>query len=112
MRFLLVCLAFLFVTAAMLLDNITTHYALTMYTDQGVVEGNPFARGMFNLVGLTPGLLLNTVLSIGVYIFLVCTRRMTASTKILFLILMGSLRFSAGINNLAVISSMALLGGN
>ena len=111
MRFL-VFIAFLFTMIAMLLDNHTTHYALTVYSNQGAVEGNPIAKQVFDLVGLTPGLILSTVLAIGLYIFIACSRRMMARTKILILMLLGSLRFAAGLNNLAVISAMALLGGN
>lgn len=111
MRFL-VCLAFLFAAAAMLLDNHTTHYALTVHADQGTYEANPLARGLFALLGLAPGLVVSTVLATGLYIFVACTHRMKAATKILVLVLLGTIRFSAGLNNLAVISAMALLGGS
>ncbi len=112
MRLLLVCVAFLFTMIAMMLDNHTTHYALTVYSNQGAVEGNPIARQLFDLVGLEPGLILSTVLATGLYIFVACTRRMVASTKIAILMLLGSIRFTAGISNMSVISTLALLGGN
>ncbi len=108
MRFL-ICLAFLFAAASMLLDNHTTHYALTVYAGQGTYEANPIARGVFHLLGLTPGLVITAVLAIGLYTFVACTHRMTASAKILILVLLGTLRFSAGLNNMAVISAMALI---
>lgn len=108
MRFL-ICLAFLFAAASMLLDNHTTHYALTVHAGQGTYEANPIARGLFSLAGLTPGLVISGVLAMGLYVFVACTHRMAASAKILILVLLGTLRFSAGLNNMAVISAMALL---
>ena len=109
---LLVCLAFLFATSSMLLDNYSTYLALSQYPLQ-TYEHNPIFREVFGAVGLQWGIMLNVLVCMGAYIFLAGPwMRLAASTRTLILVLLGTIRFSAWTNNLAVISLITLQGGS
>ena len=106
----IVGLTLVFAVAGFALDNYTTWYALTAFAGQ-VVETNPITRTGFDFGGLAPTLLGNFFLGVGVCIYIARCHLGSVSTKVLILGLLGLIRWSAGLNNLVMLYSMAGMCG-
>ncbi len=105
MRFVLGSLVILF----NLLDNTTTFVCLSA-TVPGfqVIEANPFARWLFDAIGLLEGLLVETVITCAAVGFLVFTRRFPPRVKLSLLLVLVVLPAWAVVNNLSVMKSIGL----
>ncbi|HZO07979.1 MAG TPA: DUF5658 family protein [Myxococcota bacterium] len=78
-----------------------------------VSEANPLAGWIFEALGLAPGLLLDSVVTLAALAFLLSTRLVPAPTKRIFLAVVIAWTGYAVVNNLHAIASMGLspLGG-
>lgn len=78
-----------------------------------VTEANPIAQWLFGSVGLVPGLLLDSAVTIGAVAFLLTTKRLGLATKYGFFGLIAFVTGVAVANNLVAISAIgiSLLGG-
>ena len=89
------------------LDNLTTFFCLRAPIEGfQVIEANPFARWLFEKIGLTEGLAFEAVLTTGAIAFLVLTPRIPKRPKILLLSALVLLPAWAAINNLHVMNSI------
>ena len=85
------------------LDNATTYLALTCFAEQ-VYETNPIARLEFGLIGLAPSLLINFFMGLGMGAYIATTRYIQEdATRGLILTGLGFIRWTAGLNNLAIL---------
>lgn len=78
-----------------------------------VIEANPIAEWLFGSLGLVPGLMLDSAVTIGAVAFVVTTQHLGMATKYGFF---GLIAFTTGVavvNNLHAISAIGipLLGG-
>ena len=73
-----------------------------------VSEANPIADWLFGSVGLVPGLLVDTTLTLGAIAFLLTTRRLSSSVKYCYFGLIVVWTGFAVINNLQAISAIGL----
>ena len=91
------------------LDNLTTYLSLSTATPGfEVYEANPFARWLFEAVGLMEGLLLETLITTGAVCFLVLSPRISNKIRFGVLILLTVLPAWATINNLHVMREVGL----
>ena len=105
MRFLLGGMVLIF----NLLDNATTFLCLKgPVPGYEVFEANPVARWLFDTIGLTEGLLLETALTTAAVAFLVVTPRIPARTRLLLLVFLTALPAWAVANNLQVIHEVGI----
>ena len=103
MRFLLGGLVLIF----NLLDNATTFVCLTApATGFEIFEANPVARWLFEVAGLTEGLVIETLITTAAVVFLVMTTRIAAAPKLLLLFVLTVLPAWAVANNLQVIQEV------
>jgi hypothetical protein len=105
MRFVLGMLVILFNLA----DNATTflclHRPIPGFT---VVEVNPFARWLFNSVGLTEGLLIEMIITLAAVGFLVFSKRLSPQIKLIVLTVLIVLPAWAVVNNLNVMKAIGV----
>jgi hypothetical protein len=90
-------------------DHWTTYLCLrTPLAGWEVTEANPIADWLFGSVGLVPGLLVDSALTLGAVGFLLITRRVSSSVKFCFFGLIVTWTGFAVINNLQAISTIGL----
>jgi hypothetical protein len=90
-------------------DHWTTYLCLrTPLAGWEVTEANPIADWLFGSVGLVPGLLVDSALTLGAVGFLLITRRVSSSVKFCFFGLLVTWTGFAVINNLQAISTIGL----
>lgn len=95
-------------------DHWTTYLCLrTPNVGWEVTEVNPLAEWLFGSVGLVPGLLVDSVVTVGAVAFLLTTTRFGVATKYGFFGLIAFVTGVAVVNNLVAISAIgiSLLGG-
>ena len=91
------------------LDNLTTFLSLTRATPGfEVYEANPFARWMFDAVGLMPGLLIETLVTTVAVGFLVFAPRIAPSVRLTLLGVLVVLPAWATANNLEVMRAVGI----
>ena len=73
-----------------------------------VSEVNPISAWLFETVGLVPGLLIDTAVTLGAVSFLVVSRRFSQPVKIAFFVAIGGWTAFAVANNLGVIRVLGL----
>jgi hypothetical protein len=101
----------LLLTAA---DHWTTYLCLRAPVDGwAVTEANPIAEWLFNAVGLVPGLMIDSVVTLFAIAFLLCTPRLPKPLKGAFLACVVVGTGHAVVNNLEAIRMLGLspLGG-
>ena len=107
---LLVALTLL-LTAA---DHWTTYLCLrSPIAGWEVVEANPLAEWLFTNIGLVPGILLDSALTLAAIAFLLTTRRVPQTAKGVFFGLVVAWTGWAVVNNLEALGALGLspLGG-
>jgi len=105
MRFLLGGLVVLF----NLLDNATTFLCLRdPITHFEVYEANPIARWIFDGIGLTQGLAVETVITTLAVVYLIATRRVQPRFKLVLLGVLVLLPAWAVANNLQVMQMVGI----
>jgi hypothetical protein len=73
-----------------------------------ITEANPIADWLFGSVGLVPGLLVDSALTLGAVAFLLTTTRLSDTAKSCFFGLIAAWTGVAVINNLQAISTIGL----
>ena len=73
-----------------------------------VTEANPFSAWLFQYVGLTEGLIIDSLLTIAALAFLITTRLMPRSAKVIFLVAVIGWTGFAVANNLEAIYLLGL----
>ena len=92
-----------------LMDNTTTFLCLRAPVPGfEVIEANPFARWLFDSLGLVEGLLLETVITAGAVCFLVVSQRIPTQVRFSLLLLLAILPAWATVNNLSVMREIGL----
>lgn len=92
-----------------LLDNATTFLCLRApIPGQDVIEANPFARWLFDSVGLVPGLTLETVITTAAVCFLVLSPRIPRPIRFGLLTVLAILPAWAAANNFQVMWDLGL----
>ena len=105
MRFVLGALVILF----NLLDNTTTFLCLsTPIPGFKLIEANPFARWLFEAIGLLEGLVVEMFITLAAVGYLVYTRRLTPRVRIGVLVLLVVLPAWAVVNNLGVMKAIGI----
>ena len=90
-------------------DHWTTYLCLrTPLAGWEVTEANTIADCLFGSIGLVPGLLVDSVLTLGAVGFLLITRRVSGFGKFCFFGLIAAWTGFAVINNLQAISTIGL----
>jgi hypothetical protein len=90
-------------------DHWTTYVCLHAPVDGwSVVEANPIAEWLFGWAGLSKGLAIDSILTLGAVLFLSTTDIFGRTTKISLLAVITMSTGYAVINNLAAISRMGL----
>jgi hypothetical protein len=90
-------------------DHWTTYLCLRRPMDGWLVtEANPIAEWLFATVGLVPGLLFDSVATLGAIAFLISTQRLSRTAKVCFLGFDATWTAYAVINNVDAASSMGL----
>ena len=95
-------------------DHWTTYLCLRApNTGWEVTEANPIADWLFGSVGLVPGLLVDSGITIAAVVFLVHTKRLSAGMKYGIFGLIAFVTGVAVVNNLGAISAIGIpiLGG-
>lgn len=96
----------LLLTAA---DHWTTYLCLRHPVDGWTVtEANPIAEWLFSKVGLVPGLLVDSAITVWAIAFLLTTQRFPRSLKVGFFGLVVLWTAHAVVNNLQAIASLGL----
>jgi hypothetical protein len=91
------------------MDNLTTFMSLSSPTPGfEVYEANPFARWLFESVGLAEGLLLEALVTTGAVCFLVWAPRIAPRVRLALLALLVVLPAWATLNNLEVMRSVGI----
>jgi len=106
-------LAFL-ILALSAADHWTTYLCLRApNAGWDVTEANPLAEWLFGSVGLVPGLMVDSLVTVGAVVFLVTTTRLGLATKYGFFGLIAFVTGVAVVNNLFAISAIGIpiLGG-
>jgi hypothetical protein len=94
------------------LDNLTTFMSLSSPTPGfEVYEANPFARWLFESVGLAEGLLLEALITTAAVCFLVWAPRISPRVRLALLALLVVLPAWATVNNLEVMRSVGITLG-
>lgn len=97
------------VVAFNLLDNTTTFLCLRSPVEGfEVVEANPFARFVFDSVGLVPGLAFETLITTATVAFLVFTPRLSRGLRYAVLAILTLLPAWASVNNLLVMRAVGI----
>jgi hypothetical protein len=97
------------VVAFNLLDNATTFLCLRApVAGFEVVEANPFARFLFDGVGLVPGLLLETLVTTSTVACLIFCARISAPLRLGLLAVLALLPAWATLNNLLVMRAVGI----
>ncbi len=105
MRFVLGALVILF----NVLDNTTTFLCLsTSVPGLQVTEANPFARWLFEAIGLMEGLIVEMFITLGAVGFLVYTKRLTPRVRVGLLVILVVLPAWAVVNNLNVMKAIGV----
>jgi hypothetical protein len=92
-----------------LLDNATTFLCLRApVAGFDVVEANPFARVLFDGLGLVPGLLFETAITTTTVAFLVFYTRLSAPVRLGLLAVLALLPAFASVNNLLVMRAVGI----
>lgn len=105
----------LFTVAVSAADHWTTYLCLRAPVDGWeVAEANPLAEWLFQSVGLVPGLMLDTAVTIAGISFLLVTGSVPALAKRLFFSLVILWTTLAVVNNLRAVEALGLplLGGS
>lgn len=90
-------------------DHWTTYLCLrTPLKGWEVNEANPIAEWLFEAVGLVPGLLLDSAVTLGAVAFLLTTRRISGVAKFGFFGLIAAWTGIAVLNNLNAISTIGI----
>lgn len=90
-------------------DHLTTWLCLRKPVDGFVVhEANPFAAWLFEFAGLVPGLVLDSVATFWVLLFLVTTRRFSPEWKTAMLASVAVATGYAVTNNLFAIAELGI----
>jgi len=90
-------------------DHWTTYLCLrTPFAGWEVSEANPIADWLFGSIGLVPGLLVDSALTLGAIAFLLTTRRVPRSAKFCYFGLVVAWTGFAVVNNLQAISTIGL----
>jgi hypothetical protein len=90
-------------------DHWTTYLCLRApVTGFEVLEANPFADWLFQAVGLVPGLLVDSGVTLAAVIFLLATTQLTPTMKNSFLALVCMATGYAVVNNLQAMSAIGL----
>jgi hypothetical protein len=93
-----------------LADNATTFLCLSASTPGfEVFEANPVAAWTFETLGLTSGLLLETLITTAAITFLILTERVPSRPKLALLGLLSVLPAWAALNNLQVAWAVGLI---
>ena len=95
-------------------DHWTTYLCLRQQvTGWDVTEVNPIAEWLFATIGLVPGLLLDSAVTIAAVGFLVVTRAVPRLAKYVFFVLVIAVTAYAVVNNLRAVEALGLspLGG-
>ena len=105
LRFVLGSLVILF----NLLDNATTFLCLSAPVEGfQVVEANPFARWLFEAIGLTEGLVVEMLITCAAVGFLVFTKRLPPRVQLTLLLILVVLPAWAVVNNLGVMKTVGI----
>ncbi len=92
-----------------LLDNLTTFLCLRSAVDGfEVIEANPFARWVFDGVGLVPGLAFETVITTATVAFLVFTQHLSPGLRYAVLAILTALPAWASVNNVLVMRAIGI----
>jgi hypothetical protein len=92
-----------------LLDNATTFLCLRSPVEGfEVIEANPFARFVFDAVGLLPGLAFETLITTATVAFLVFTPRLSPPLRYAVLAILTLLPAWASVNNLLVMRAIGI----
>jgi len=90
-------------------DHWTTYVCLRApFAGWEVSEANPIANWLFGSIGLVPGLLVDSALTLGAIGFLLTTRRVPSPAKFCYFGLIVAWTGFAVINNLQAISTIGL----
>ena len=90
-------------------DHWTTYLCLRAPLDGWeVTEANPLADWLFQSLGLVPGLLIDSAVTLAAVAFLLSTRHISESAKVAFFGLIAAWTGIAVINNLNAISTIGL----
>jgi hypothetical protein len=90
-------------------DHWTTYLCLrNPVAGWDVSEANPISDWLFSGIGLVPGLLLDSVVTVFAVLFLLSTRRLHKNLKVAFLCTVTLCTGYAVINNLQAIEAMGL----
>jgi len=90
-------------------DHWTTYLCLrTPLEGWEVSEANPIADWLFRSVGLVPGLLVDSVITLVAVAFLLTTRRISGGPKLCFFGLIAAWTGVAVVNNVHAISAIGL----
>jgi len=88
-------------------DHWTTYLCLRApATGWEVTEANPLAEWLFGSIGLVPGLLVDSAVTVAAVTFLVFTRRFGSGTKLVFFGLIAFVTAVAVVNNLFALSAI------
>lgn len=92
-----------------LIDNATTFVCLRApIPGFEVIEANPFARWLFDSIGLLPGLLLETLVTTLAVAFLVVSTRISPRIRLALLAVLSALPAWASLNNLEVMRAIGI----
>jgi hypothetical protein len=90
-------------------DHWTTYLCLRApLSGWEVTEANPISDWLFETMGLVPGLLVDSVLTLATMAFLLTTRRIPSAAKSCFFGLIAAWTGVAVVNNLHAISTIGL----
>jgi uncharacterized protein YacL len=95
-------------------DHWTTYLCLRRHVNGwDVSEWNPIAEWMFATVGLVPGLLVDSAITLAAVGFLLVTRAVPQIAKLVFFVLVIAVTSFAVVNNLRAVDALGLspLGG-
>ncbi len=90
-------------------DAWTTYLCLAHpHAGWSVSEANPFSDWLFQQVGLVPGLVLDGVVTFVAVLFMVSTRLLPSSAKILMLLTFVGVTGYAVVNNLGIVKMLGM----
>jgi len=93
-------------------DHWTTYLCLkSPISGWEVTEANPMADWLFQSAGLMPGLLIDSLITLGAVFFLLVTAALSRTTKACFLSIIVATTGYAVLNNLRAIEAMGLWPG-
>ena len=90
-------------------DHWTTYLCLRQPVDGWLVhEANPISDWLFSSIGLVPGLLVDSLITVGAVLFLLTTRAFPVPAKTAFLVIVSAWTAYAVHNNLTAIAVLGL----